>query len=142
MLTLDFDVKQRIKHYLFTGLKIQSQFGGGDFDYTGRVHTLSLMMFEDMDFEKWKPILRPLTAHELNKFFDSKKWEKDIDVRTYFLQGFFENRGFDSLTHLLEHSVGWWPVGLFNLFINYHFDVFGLIDTGQAIDMNTLSYLK
>ena len=94
------------------------------------------LQWHDID-SNFTPVFRPLTESELNKVLLSQ-FEQDVDVRTYFNQEYFEKCGFASVKEILEHNIEWWPVGFFKLLLKYHFDVFGLLNTGKAINLNYL----
>lgn len=74
---------------------------------------------------KIKPILRPLSN------FD--------DVFTYLVDGnYLKECGIEHFHTLRDFSIERCPVGLFNILVKHHFDVFGLIEKDLAINMNEL----
>ena len=92
--------------------------------------------FDDLYYTEIKPILRPLD--EIEDYF-KKFWnKKDNQVREFLDSDFLYS--FDCLEVEMIHSTNtnYLPVGLYNLLLKHHFDVFGLIDKGLAIDKNKL----
>jgi len=79
-----------------------------------------------------KPILRPLS--DLTKPMEkgSQKTYFDLFVESdYYLKGM--NEVISNYQHL-KNQIFW-----YNRFFEFHFDVFGLIEKGLAIDINTLN---
>lgn len=76
-----------------------------------------------------KPILRPL---DLEKEIEVNG-EKFIPIEKIAIYG--NNKGY------LEEAIltGLVEVIVFNMLLSWHFDVFGLIEAGLAIDINTLT---
>jgi hypothetical protein len=115
--------KQQASPYLPYGVMIQNSIG--------KIIELTVMDFS-YHFEKgFKPILRPLSdlkenlelkenlykSHKINMYWH--KWEA------------LENKNnYKELEYL--------PKCIFDMLVENHFDVFGLIDAGLAIDINTL----
>lgn len=89
---------------------------------------LTPFFYGEDDF-KYKPILRPLsdlTKEEYNFIWEN---ETDFDIVESWV-----NSSFD-----LESKLGWkFSYHLWSELFKNHFDVFGLIDKGLAIDINTL----
>lgn len=83
-----------------------------------------------------KPILKPLS--DFNDVF-TDLFDDDLDVRTFTNEDFLGEHGFGSMQELQEMKIEWYPVGLFNLLVKHHFDVFGLIEKDLAVNMNKLS---
>ena len=86
--------------------------------------------------EQWKPILRPLS--DLTKEIDVNG-EKIIPINYLCEQVLHE------LRRIIEHfiiygSYGELPYWVSLYLFECHFDVFGLIEKGLAIDINTLNY--
>jgi len=84
--------------------------------------------------EQIKPILRPLS--DLKKIKDkieklSPYWY--VDDETKWLT---EKGKIDKIYP--KHVIEWIPYVLMELLLENHYDVFGLIDKGLAIDINTL----
>lgn len=128
-------MKLELKHiapYLSYGLKM--------IDISSRVttelnaHNLTyLIAFLD---EEIKPILRPMTTTELTKYF-ILIFDEDIDVRTFLSEEFLDSHGID-FEKIPDFKIEWLPFGVVDLFLKHHFDVFGLIPQGLAIDANSL----
>lgn len=97
----------------------------------------------------FKPILRPLS--DLTK-------EIKYDLSTYAFIDLFEIGECDGCVYEFEHGniktinsissiaqnssyhdINYLPHAVVNMMIEYRFDVFGLIDAGLAIDINTLT---
>lgn len=79
-----------------------------------------------------KPILRPLSDFVKNL----DKWEHIRDEFSDLSYDHFINCFF--LFGINENSADRLEYGQLKLFLKNHFDVFGLIDNGLAIDMNTI----
>lgn len=73
-------------------------------------------------FEYIKPILKPMLDFETNK-----------DIKEYL------NEGFITIDNILTYKPECMPFGVVQLAFKHHFDIFGLIEKGLAIDVNTLS---
>lgn len=93
------------------------------------VDNLRKLVIED----KYKLILRPMA--DFDNYFGGK-WDDDIDVRTFANSDFLQVHGFANTKLLNEIKIEWYPIGLFNLLIKHHFDVFNLIKSNLAIDIN------
>ena len=92
-----------------------------------------------------KPILRPLSdlfevINHNGKEFKPLDFIKDQCEEDYFIDTEFESYILDRRGNLdyLIHAMNYLPYGLLNKFIEWHFDVFGLIPKGLAINKNTL----
>lgn len=94
------------------------------------------LLIEGMDFEHiwmFKPILRPL--HEFN---DALEVEDFIGLGNSFdAYDEFFNSWVSDLANT-DKLVLQAPQPIFNYFLANHFDVFGLIPQGLAVDINTL----
>lgn len=74
-------------------------------------------------FEYIKPILKPM-----------------LDFETYFAKIFETNKDiFINIEDMLTYKPECMPFGVVQLAFKHHFDIFGLIEKGLAIDVNTLS---
>ena len=88
--------------------------------------------------ENVKPILRPLSDLTKEIEFDNEKFTPSKD-KYWGMNSFqyhinqFEN--WESPSAYLNSRA---PYGLLLVLIKWHFDVFGLIEAGLAIDINTL----
>ena len=104
--------------------------------------------FDDLDIEYFKPILRPLS--DLTK-------EINYGLSTYAFTYLFEIGDCDGCVFEFEHGniktikaleniskynsyndINYLPNAVVNMMYEHHFDVFGLIEQGLAIDINTL----
>ena len=124
-------MKLELKHlvpYLPYGLKIWNIDMGVDFDLTIQEED------EGIDIESilycksnWKLILRPLS--------DLTDRINPIQHHTY-LDGLNHN-SIEKIQDLIMKGILY--LEDYNYLIEYHFDVFGLIEQGLAIDINTLN---
>jgi hypothetical protein len=85
----------------------------------------------------FKPILRPL-SNIFSFFNDSHLFDSDIDIRTFLNEDFLKSRGIETIDEIYELKAEWLPLGFINTLLKYHFDVFGLIEKGLAIDFTTI----
>ena len=100
-----------------------------DVDYIDKVtaHNVTHIVYEQ---DKVKPILRPLSdltkeiEHNGERFVPKKRLDTVC----------FTERDEDWLEELMSSL----PLHDWQLLFSWHFDVFGLIDAGLAIDINTL----
>lgn len=144
-------MKLELKHlapYLPYGLKIN--INGMETTLTGIKQTYrdsllinhSFMVWESLTENK-KPILRPLSDLTKEIECNGEKFTPIYKLRKY---GFYTVKNDDYFIRR-EGSFGGWsgfenceslPFFIIQLFLEWHFDVFGLIDAGLAIDINTL----
>jgi hypothetical protein len=93
---------------------------------------------DNLEFKSGKPILRPLSDLTKEMEFDNEKFTPSKD-KYWGMNSFqyhinqFEN--WESPSAYLNSRA---PYGLLLVLIKWHFDVFGLIEAGLAIDINTL----
>ena len=84
----------------------------------------------DLDFNEFKPILRPLSDLNEEIEVDGEK----IDITDYVSKS--------EILQILDESklcrIHYVPYGIIGRLFEWHFDVFGLIPKGLAIDINTL----
>lgn len=136
-------MKLEFKHitpYLPYGLKIKYNdskdiWGIGyhyETDYEEMLYPLSTLIFtmesQTLSPLGWKPILKPLTdlttlIHKDEKDCTYSNWisaEYDIEIISFIELWGFEKLPFEVVDYLLEH----------------HFDVYGLIEKGLALDHN------
>jgi len=88
--------------------------------------------FDILRYEYIKPILRPLSDllnEELDFYIDFNTILNEIDSR--YLREAIVNKKFYSKD--IHYSFEVW-----NCLLSMHFDIFGLIEQGLAIDINTL----
>lgn len=96
------------------------------------------------EFEKCKPILRPLS--ELNRE-DVSVGDNKYEGYFHFLEETYLNHteGIEHLKRIANEDSRWMysiNLYLYQHLLEWHFDVFGLIDEGLAIDVNTLNQNK
>lgn len=87
--------------------------------------------------ENNKPILRHLSDSE--EYFEEiyGMLEHD-DVTNYLDEDFLKYHDINSFDELINKEIEHIPYGALQVFLKHHFDVFGLIEKGLAIDKNTL----
>ena len=105
-----------------------------------RIHDYTAMEFTQETCDRhqsygWKPILRPLS--DLTKEIEYNV-EKFVFSDIYFSNSKIEKLQDKSLC-LFENPLNEIDYNSVQTLIKYHFDVFGLIEKGLAIDINTLS---
>lgn len=144
--------KLELKHltpYLPYGLKMFNEKSGNIETVKGVVHwfpDVSIQVMSDgksksLDIWPLKPILRPLS--------DWNKWYKDNYMQLRGLRnspfGFYEIsfNEYDNLLavfsdHEIAYSVNLSMLPILSIVFENHFDIFGLIPAGLAIDINTL----
>jgi len=129
-----------IKHlagYLPYGLKFKRK----DYIY---IHTLLGISFEDIVFELGKtpikfikPILRPLS--DLTKEIEVNE-EKFVPTERFNKIRKWEGSPLAMTEHIIhnvkEHNL---PTWITQKLLEWHFDIYGLIENGLAIDINTLN---
>tara|TARA_B100000378_G_scaffold236018_1_gene202683 strand:- start:4540 stop:4968 length:429 start_codon:yes stop_codon:yes gene_type:complete len=105
------------------------------------VFTLNFFEIEDI-----KPILRPLSdltkkIEHNGEMFIPLDYLVSEDEDDYFVDTDFESYIKARLgnSDYEKHMIKYLPYGLINKLLEWHFDVFGLIEKGLAIDKNTLS---
>ena len=139
-------MKLEIKHlapYLPYGLKAVDYFDG--IRLIREIVTANIIGFTDCS-TKAKPILRPLSdltkeiEHNGERFVPiDELWNQtleQIDSNTY--DDYFFNKDLKTTWICKENILQLEYVVVDKLF-EWHFDVFGLIDAGLAIDINTLN---
>lgn len=80
-----------------------------------------------------KPILRPLT--KIRSHFEPI-FDTDKEVNEFLSYETLTPFSIEDLENFLPEYI---PYGSFKVLIKHHFDVFGLIEKGLAVDINTLS---
>jgi hypothetical protein len=93
-----------------------------------------------------KPILKPLSDLTKDKYFKLSgetegqcfgfwygKYNGDSDKRE-----FIHHEGYSSKVYFLNNGYGQFPYRMMQFFFKNHFDIFGLIPKGLAIDINTI----
>jgi len=101
-----------------------------------------------IDWETCKPILRPLSdltkeiTHNGETFVPVEWFEIGDDENLSIEFDFGNIKTIKSLESLAKNGfcndIIFFPYGLTHQLIEWHFDVFGLIDNGLAIDINSL----
>jgi len=137
-------MKLELKHlvpYLPYGLQMANgKFVGGII--TMNPHSASFKItcsdwWENISDEKYKPILRPMSDLEspadgysviLEKMV--REAENHCDVYDEWMDSYFENKG----NRILQA-----PFEIIDELFKQHYDVFGLIPAGLAIDINTIT---
>lgn len=117
-------MKLEIKHlvsYLPYGLKMSSH---------GRIYTLTGFIIELATIVQDKPILRPLSDLKDDSFIDINNQYPNTPNWDYYKEDWIVS-GKNLSDTIIEYCVMQW-------LIENHFDVFGLIEAGLAIDINTL----
>ena len=88
-------------------------------------------------FEYIKPILKPMLDFET---YFAKIFETNKDIKEYLNEGFITiDNNFINIEDMLTYKPECMPFGVVQLAFKHHFDIFGLIEKGLAIDVNTLS---
>jgi hypothetical protein len=124
---LPYELKIKTKHGFDTMETLNGWLVNGDHEES--------YSYEDHPNEtlEFKPILRPLSdlISLINIDFEDEKF-KPIDV--------IIRKGGCHSAVALHVKIGKGTLGFkyFDLLLQWHFDVFGLIDAGLAIDINTL----
>lgn len=119
--------KLELKHlapYLPYGLKIRNVLGKGS---TWTLTRFNIEQFSDDD----KPILRHLS--DLTKEEEKEIHSKCPNLPNYqeFHKEWINEKGLDLSETIIEYAA-------MEILFEWHFDVFGLIDKGLAIDINTI----
>lgn len=97
--------------------------------YTDNSYAFFDTVESEHGYEDIKPILRPISDLKLAKFqFINSELDKHIYPEMVLADLKNGKLKFSDL-----------PYSVFEWFLNNHFDVFGIIDAGQAIDINTLN---
>lgn len=87
-----------------------------------------------------KIYLRPLT--EIDSYF-RKLWdEKDEEVREYMDSDFLERFNNLIIDDIPVTSQYYFPVGLYNLLLKHHFDIFDLFEKGLAENLSNVRIVK
>lgn len=94
--------------------------------------------FDDLDIEMFKPILRPI--QEVEQYFESLYGcLEHQDVTDYFDADFLASNNNIEISEIQLLESEQIPYGTLKVLLKHHFDVFGLIEKGLAVDINTLS---
>ena len=107
----------------------------------GGISTMNIYSIKNVLNGKIKPILRPLSDLTKEIEFNTEKfipidWFQNEETNT---DDYFDgNIWVEYLFNNENHGVEFIPYGMMVKLFEWHFDVFGLIDKGLAIDINTL----
>lgn len=136
--------KLELKHlapYLPYGLKALGKYPNGD-PLISDITVDNIMSFVDGDIDR-KPILRPLT--DLNKEIPHPVTGDVFEVIEFlddeFAHHLHEEDSYeDHFKQAVEEETGLldFSYGVIDRLHEWHFDTFGLIDAGLAVDINTL----
>lgn len=128
---------EHLAPYLPYGLKVQGQPTKEILELGGLDGNIALLVGRGrIDFFDIKPILRPLSdltkeiEHNGGKFVPLDWFDKEYaplgcsheEMKEHFLKDTLKNLSYSIVQKLLE----------------WHFDIFGLIEKGEAIDINTI----
>ena len=93
-------------------------------------------MFVNKEYD-YKPILRPLSELEQILLFEFEKYHQNIDCNNEIIELFCEEhiKTSDLVSEINIESL---PFDTVIWMIKNHFDIAGLIEKGEAIDVNTL----
>lgn len=135
--TMDLEIKY-LAPYLPYELKVQGQTHKYIFELGGLDGEIALLVGTGrVDFFDIKPILQPLSKfgdiddlRKVHEFIGLGKWCEAYDQ--YFDAWFNDACSVDKLVLQCPYDV-------LQYFFSNHYDVFGLIELGLAIDINTLS---
>lgn len=127
--------KNKIKYGEQTSLKSR----GFSLDDDGNI-VVEFLYKDDLIFsnqmKSCQPILRPLT--EIEDYFKKLFFEADEETTKYIDAEYLDTFGDMRIDNIMDHKIEYIPVGTYNLLLREKFDVFGLIEKGLAIDINTL----
>lgn len=126
---------KHIAPYLPYGLKYKSIDNGS-------INELLELSF-DADFTGWmKPILRPLSQLTPKEYWRLSGKDFKLTFGFYYnryngnndKREFIYHEGYTSRRFFLNEGVETWPYHMMKFFFEHHFDVFGLIPSGLAIE--------
>ena len=134
-------MKLELKHlapYLPYGLNYQRINRFGEIE-TELLEGKSLNDFYVKDI---KPILRPLS--DLTEALkDIYRFASNVEIKQYdyvlYVDYYLMDEKFNDNIYRRPFNFDGCPQGIYKQLIEHHFDVFGLIDKGLAIDINTLN---
>lgn len=90
-------------------------------------------MYNEEHIWMFKPLLRPLS--QIKEYFEPI-FETDKEVNEFLSYETLTPFSIEDLENCLPNYI---PYGSFKVLLKHHFDVFGLIEKGLAVDINTLS---
>ncbi|NIV12884.1 MAG: hypothetical protein GWN62_16865 [Aliifodinibius sp.] len=132
-------MRQEEKDLLFKALCFYMPYaliGGKWFDenfLTQELHSGNILAWAELDTNTHKPILRPLS--DLTKEIEHNG-ERFIPIKNIGKTSTFYG---DTPICNIEKDYRLWAVWEFEKLLEWHFDIFGLIEKGLAIDINTTS---
>lgn len=128
-------MKLELKHvagylpYVLKGVSKEENLGFEEvkgFSIYGKHNTVCLITnIDDIDLELFQPILRPLSDL-------TKEIEEDVVVYNKLSRRSQSDFAYE------EPSVLKWAYDDIQILLEHHFDIHGLIESGLAIDINTL----
>lgn len=121
----------------YVGNEIDEIAGIEQWDKSGTKWSLFTIGGSKPSIDRIKPIIRPFTLNDIYDYF-SDKLEADISPYTFISEEFLHEFSID-FDEIFESKTEWLPVGLYNLLIKHHFDIFGWIEKGLAVDINGLN---
>lgn len=101
-------------------------------------------------FTEVKPILRPLSDLTITEYWRISGKDKNKNFGFWYgkYNGFSDKReyiyheGYSSKKFFINEGYDQFPYKMIEFFLKHHFDVFGLIEKGKAIDINTVKEWK
>jgi len=113
-----------------------------DIGHGGGIHTMQVVAMLSMSRgSESKPILRPLSDLTKEIEVDGEKKRLIDDIQKLYPTYYFAYNATDDLLVKRENEQYTWCsdiLGINEFLFKNHFDVFGLIEKGLAIDINTL----
>jgi len=136
-------MKLELKHlagYLPYGLKIQTSSKKYKETYTLLYLDLFGFGFKEGElfFKRCKPILHPLSDLTKEIEVNGIKFIPTNVINTDFFWDYVRNNMRDLVKDGSYILVGYLPALVVDKLLEWHFDIYGLIDKGLAIDINTL----
>ena len=99
---------------------------------------ISLDFGEEEHIWMFKPIFRPI--QEVEQYFEDLYGRlENQDVTDYFDADFLASHDNIEISEIQLLEPEQIPYGTIQVLLKHHFDIFGLIEKGLAIDINTLS---
>jgi len=142
-------IKLELKHlspYLPYGLKVYNKNNKVDLTIVGCTHGLIIMHNEkysqEFSFDKfqeynYKPILHPLSDLTEEIEHNGKKFVPTENKNLIYIKNAVDTKLFD-----IQQLVCVASYSAYQKMFEWHFDVFGLIPEGLAIDINTLKEVE
>jgi hypothetical protein len=134
-------MKLELKHlaaYLPYDLKIKTTFGWDTMqtlnDYCVNIDFEDVHYYDSLETTDFKPILLPLS--DLTKEIDVNG-EKFVPIEEY--KGRYLGDRLDECINASPSDLKYAQFHVIEQLLEWHFDIYGLIDAGLAIDINTLN---